>query len=281
MKNRFNQIFTNTKSIPRNFSLFHICLYFLIISSVASIKMGIQTKSNNSSNCGPLCLDCDEEDASQCNVCRTGIYRYNNQCYNKCPESTFTDEEWQVCRDCDPDCPICWGPLSDNCGSKKGVRTQVVLIENEIKNYFAHKKLNQDEIIDWMFKLNVIMKKLTPDNQSTTNSLDMLSLQEVYNSDKVELDLPIGTFSKNGGVFIPIPSYLTSNFNLINSHWIFVKGMWEGGRWHLEWFPKLPSFIKYNGERNKIYYENMGYWIFDPIKGNYDNLYSYSIKILF
>jgi hypothetical protein len=261
MKNDFNKKY-------KNFNHFLLFLFFLMISKVLSTKA--QTKSKNSENCGSLCLECVENDVSQCNVCRTGVFRYNNGCCNKCPDGTYTDEEWQVCRDCDSDCPICWGPLSDMCGSKKGVRTQVVLLEHEIKSYFAHKKLNQNEIIEWMFKLNVILKKLTPDHVETPsyiNGTDLLSLQDVYNSDKIELDLPIGSFSKNGGVFIPIPSYLTSNFNLINSHWIYVKGMWEGAGWHSEWFPKLPSFIKYQGKKNKIYYENMGYWIFDPIKG--------------
>jgi hypothetical protein len=94
---------------------------------------------------------------------------------------------------------------------------------------------------------------------------DIMSPDDVYGSDKISIDLPIGSFSRNNGVFIPIPSYLNEKMNMVNSHWIFVKGMWNGRNWSETWFPNIPSFIKQKGVRNKIYYENSGYWIFNSV----------------
>ena len=81
-------------------------------------------------------------------------------------------------------------------------------------------------------------------------NLETISSEDVYHSNKIEVDLPIGAFSRNNGVFIPIPSYLNEKMELISSHWIFIEGNWDGHIWVDHWFPKLPSFIKFNGERN-------------------------------
>ena len=139
------------------------------------------------------------------------------------------------------------------------------MLENEIKKYFNNKPFDDGEINQWMIKLEIIFKKL--------GGLDFisnrLSSDDVYSSKKIEMDLPIGSFSLNGGVFIPVPSYLNEKMELVNSHWIYVKGMWDGHNWVDEWFPKVPSFVKLKGEKSKIYYENGGYWIYDSIKGIY------------
>jgi hypothetical protein len=243
-------------------------------------------------------------DLGECLTCKGGVYQYNKICYTNCPEGTWADLDWQVCRSCDPDCPVCWGPSSNMCGTVIGVQTRVVLLENEIKNYFTAKPLNSKEVYKWMKILNIVLQKIQENkkeynidikggvkdfkNSNIKNdllkksseefngnlniyenfSLDgnpdaySISPEEIYHSDKVELDLPMGTFSRNDGVFIPIPAFLTKNMELVDSHWIYVKGNWDGRNWIKEWFPKLPSFIKMKGEKNKIYFENGGYWIY-------------------
>ena len=100
------------------------------------------------------------------------------------------------------------------------------------------------------------------------NDIDStISTGDVYGTNKIKGELPIGSFSRKNGIFIPIPSYLDENLDLIDSHWIFVKGSWLGNNWIDYWVPVLPSFIKQNGDKNKMYYENGGYWIYDNDKG--------------
>jgi hypothetical protein len=101
----------------------------------------------------------------------------------------------------------------------------------------------------------------------------VLSQDDVYGSNKIMIDLPIGSFSKNNGVFIPIPSYIDEKMELVASHWVYVKGMWNGRTWSDNWFPSVPSFIKTNGKRNKIYYENGGYWIYNSNNNGKINLF--------
>lgn len=69
-------------------------------------------------------------------------------------------------------------------------------------------------------------------------------------------------------MFIPVPSYFNKNGDLIHSHWVFKKGMWDGQTWNDQWYPRLPSFILNRGEKNKIYYENGGYWIYENSRGS-------------
>lgn len=258
-------------------------LFICFLSSISSSKL----KSNSKlklSICGPLCLECSEFDSSKCNVCKTGIYQYNNLCYNKCPDGSWADTEWQVCRPCDADCPICWGPRSDMCGSIFGVQTTVVLLENEVKNFFQSKPFDSKEVINWMNKLNVVLKKVKSNNipmvendlldfQNEQINFETISPEDVYSSDKIEVELPIGSFSRNDGVFIPVPSYLDKEVEMITSHWIFIKGSWDGRNWNESWIPKLPTLIKLNSEKNKIYFENGGYWIYDKSRGMQIKLY--------
>lgn len=232
------------------------------------LKLKTNLKLASIENCSPLCLECSENDYRLCNVCKTGIFQYNNICHNNCPIGTYADNEWQVCRECDKSCPTCWGPMSDMCGSQIGTKTSVVLLENEIKKYFITKPFNNEEVSAWLMNLNSIMKKLPIKAEALPLDIDLdtLSPEDVYHSQKIEVELPIGSFSRNNGMFIPVPSYLNDNLDLINSHWIFVEGMWDGHKINLEWFPLLPTFIKNLGEKNKIYFENGGNWVYEKSK---------------
>jgi hypothetical protein len=227
-------------------------------------------------------MECSELDYTQCNVCKTGIFQYNNSCYQKCPIGTFADLEWQNCKECDSNCPTCWGPRSDMCGSVIGQATTVVLLENEIKNYFINRNPLEKHNNNWLNNLDLIFKKINSEGMTQLvtfgincpNQLEnfeinkeTLSPDDIYNTNKIEVQLPDGSFSRNDGVFIPIPSYLNGNNELVNSHWIFVKGMWDGHNWINSWFPKIPSFIKNHGQKNKIYFENGGYWIYEMNRG--------------
>jgi len=279
-------------------------------------------------NCGILCLECSQNDLQSCITCKPGIFDYKNKCYNNCPEGTYPDDEWQMCINCDPSCPICWGPNNDMCSNNKGIKTTAVLLENEIKEYFFKKidknnffkekkskifdfnmnpsniqnetikifeeisnsdfnndtNINQENklsYVSWLNIINVILKdidnnKIYPKNHKNKIEINnngkefdstTISIEDVYGSNKVFTDLPIGSFSRKNGIFIPIPSYLDENIEIIESHWIYIKGSWLENKWIDEWVPVLPSFIKKNGEKNKIYFENEGYWIYDNRKG--------------
>jgi hypothetical protein len=238
--------------------------------------------------CGILCLECSDLDNSQCNVCKTGIFQYNNSCYEKCPRGTYSDFDWQTCNECDSNCPVCWGPRSDQCGSTIGQATTVVLLENEIKNHFLTRNSLETDSENWLNNLDLVFKKIKSTGMTSLVTfgnygpnqlenfeinIETLSPDDVYNTNKIEIDLPDGSFSRNNGVFIPIPSYLNKNMELVDSHWIFVKGMWDGHNWISSWFPKMPGYIKNHGQKNKIYIENRGYWIYEVNRGiNNSNL---------
>jgi hypothetical protein len=234
--------------------------------------------------CSSLCLECSRIDSNICNVCKPGVFEYNNKCFHKCPIATYSDQEWQICRPCHPDCPICWGPNPDMCGNKIGISSSIVLLENEIKKYFDQRPFNNDEFNSWMIRLNSILKKVKENNRIKVvgfvetsffkefeNLSDTISPEDVYQTNQIEVDPPIGSFSRSNGVFIPVPSYLSTKLELVNSHWIFIEGNWDGHNWSSKWFPRLPSFLSYKGEKSKIYYENGGFWIYGD-KGTTKNL---------
>lgn len=308
-------------------------------------------------NCGPLCLECSQNDLQSCITCRPGIFEFKNKCFTACPENTFADEEWQICSLCDASCPVCWGPTSEMCGTRKGSKTSAVLLENEIKQFLLQKKFKnydrigeqrkqeekeKDELLEsdsninrdfnnvnnyvskaignyqegnslsnneerdssnkynnnsdnknlnnaQLNKLNVILKDVPRENlfpQSHKNKVEFnsvrkeidtatISMEDVYGSNKVLEDLPIGSFSRKDGVFIPIPSYLDENMEIVESHWVYVRGAWLGNKWMQEWVPVLPSFIKHYGQKNKMYFENGGYWVFDNRKGLFFVFYDF------
>ena len=126
----------------------------------------------------------------------------------------------------------------------------------------------KDEVMFWMNSLKVLLK----DNKSLISNIDTsdtLSPSDIYNSKKVDLELPLGSFSKLNGVFIPVPAYIDKNGDLIQSHWVYKKGMWDGNSWSSEWYPRINTFIKQKGSQNKIYYENGGYWVYEKHRGKY------------
>lgn len=319
-----------------------IFLLFLIKDHNSSrTKLKVKNKSkahlypSTTENCGALCMECSLHDSQSCISCKPGIYEYENKCYVKCPDNTFADEEWQICQNCDPSCPVCWGPTSEMCGMKKGLKTTMVFLENEIKNYFIgirednkkriienniiennldrnlfkeldnnkennfknkdsnidnsketikilenQNKKKQIDINNWLNNINMILKKVNPTNLfpkdhkrridfTKDNDIEStISINDVYGSRQIFSELPIGSFSRKDGIFIPVPSYLDENMDIIDSHWIFVKGNWVGNKWVNQWVPKLPTFIKKYGKEDKMYYENGGYWIYDNRKGN-------------
>jgi len=123
------------------------------------------------------------------------------------------------------------------------------------------------DINNWIYNLKVILKE-DSNLSSDINNLDTtLSPSDIYNTDKINIPLPLGSFSRIDGVFIPVPSYFNKNGDLIHSHWVFKRGMWDGQAWNDQWYPRLSSFIQNRGEKNKIYYENGGYWIYESTRG--------------
>merc|ERR1712160_128401 len=92
-----------------------------LIQDHNTIKSKIKNRSKShlfpskTQNCGPLCMECSLNDSQSCISCKPGIYEYENKCYVKCPDNTYSDDEWQICQICDSSCPVCWGPTSEMC----------------------------------------------------------------------------------------------------------------------------------------------------------------------
>jgi hypothetical protein len=158
---------------------------------------------------------------------------------------------------------------------------------NNNNNYENIKSLvNSNNYIEidnynWLNNINILLKNVNPfdifpRNHRTridfTKEEDIestISINDVYGSKKINSELPIGSFSRKDGIFIPIPSYLDENMDIIESHWIYVKGNWIRDKWVVNWVPKLPTFIKKFGKIDKMYYENGGYWLYDNRKGKF------------
>lgn len=123
----FSVIFINSVKIQNNLkastSLF----------TSTSTKSQTSTMTTTQVGCNPLCLECSTNDQNYCSVCKVGIFQFNYNCFSKCPDGSYLDEEWQKCRICDANCPVCWGPASDMCGATPGLRTSVSILENEVK----------------------------------------------------------------------------------------------------------------------------------------------------
>ena len=211
-------------------------------------------------SCSSLCQKCSKIDPLICLECFPKVFFFKDQCYNSCPEGTYGDADWEICRSCDSSCPVCWGPLSSQCGLIPGVRSSVFLLEKEIENYFGVTSFSKEQVNIWIRQLNIVAP-----NYDQRGHKQTLVNNDVYSID-VENSLPVGSFSKYDTVFIPVPPYLTEDGSYIGSQWIYVKGQWDGKNWHDKWFPKLPSFVEKQGNKEKIYYENNGYWIFERSK---------------
>ena len=244
-------------------------LIIIIIANIYFIKNSNLKKTeliiDNKRQCGSFCLKCIDTENNICKECEHGTFNFNNNCYLSCPDGTYLDKDWKECRKCHVDCPVCWGSNNNMCGTKPGMSTEVVILENEIRSYFSAFTFSQAEIEQWVSSLKVVFKNGM--NQDPNNMLlDTLSTTEVYSNENIEVNLPIGSFSSINGVFIPIPSYFNTKGQFISSHWVYRNGMWDGKNWNEAWFPRLPSFIKYKGNLNKIYFENNGYWVYNTTK---------------
>jgi len=150
------------------------------------------------------------------------------------------------------------------CGTVPGVRTTVTMIENEIRDFMKSYTFSRDDVTFWVSSL----KTLLQDEKSLAQmeGSDTIAPSDVYNSKKIDLELPLGTFSKLDGVFIPVPAYLDKTGELVQSHWVYRKGMWDGSSWTSQWYPRLNSFIRLKGSQNKLYFENGGYWVYEQHK---------------
>ena len=216
-------------------------------------------------HCNSLCAQCSLNDFNYCTLCQSGMIFYNFNCYATCPDGTFLQESTRKCLPCSENCPICWGSESSMCGTVYGVFTQVVELEKEVIEYFSTHIFVKEEIDEWLNNLKIIF----------ANKIDEIiyplfvednPLISVYLNDKISAELPIGTFGLSNGIFIPIPPYINKDKKLIESHWVYKQGMFDGITWHSDYFPRLPSFIKYKGTKDKIYVENNGYWVYDLVK---------------
>jgi hypothetical protein len=230
-------------------------------------------KATTTTKCTQMCLECSMNDLNFCTQCHIGTYKYEFNCFAKCPDGTYLDSGMRTCIKCNESCPICWGGAANMCGETHGVYTSVFSLRNEIKTFLTSYTFTKSEIDKWISQLKIILTDFG--EQITTNNRDNeivnFTPSEVYSISfqQDQTDLPIGSFSDFGGVFIPIPSYLNMKREVINSHWVFKKGMWDGKQWISNSFPRLPQFIKIFGEKNKIYYENLGFWIYDQMRDWY------------
>ncbi|KAL4482616.1 hypothetical protein ABPG73_021276 [Tetrahymena malaccensis] len=68
--------------------------------------------------CSKNCQTCNYPgDDSSCSTCKNNQFLYKGQCYQNCPNKTFsqTIQGIQVCTDCDSSCAACNGPTNTNC----------------------------------------------------------------------------------------------------------------------------------------------------------------------
>lgn len=216
--------------------------------------------------CNPLCSQCSTNDLNFCTICQTNTVFYNYSCYENCPEGTFLNES-NSCQTCHDDCPLCWGAGPDMCGTEKGIKTKVVTLEQEIQNFLLTYTFTSKEIDEWISTLKIILEKGRDDELLKDLNSDNFSTSDIYDLQKADVELPQGSYSKFDGVFIPIPSYLNVKKELVNSHWVYKKGMWDGQRWVQQYYPRLPKFIRQKGNKNYLYYENGGYWIWNSYRG--------------
>ncbi len=143
----------------------------------------------------------------------------------------------------------------------------MVTLEQEIKNFLLTYTFTRKEIDEWIGTLKVVLERGSDDELLKDLSSDSFSTTDIYELQKADVDLPLGSYSKLNGVFIPVPTYLNIKKELVNSHWVFKKGMWDGQRWVQQHYPRPPRFIREKGQKNKLYYENGGFWIWDAYRG--------------
>jgi hypothetical protein len=247
-------------------TLFQVIIISLHILSLKAVK--VNTTNNiqlTNKNCNPLCLECNAKNFNYCTICKPGAIFYEYTCSYRCPDGMFLDN-YNTCQMCHPICPICWGPDVDMCGSTQGIKTKVISLEEEIIRYLANNEFTSLEIEQWKNKLSIVLKE-GYNNDSTINFTN----NQIYlnnNNIAIVTELPIGSFSQYNGIFIPIPSYLNKDDKFVDSHWVFKKGVWDGREW-VGFYPRLPSYLKDKGDKDKIYTENEGFWLYDKAKSWY------------
>ena len=194
--------------------------------------------------CSYRCLECQN---NNCLKCENSYFLYNTICNFTCPPGTFADGH--VCTPCDFSCPVCWSGDKNQCGLIKGKNALIVKLQDEMKKILIATNLSNSERSKILSSLNIILKEEMEEKP-------LLSTGEIYQNafQSKTIDLPIFSFSEFNGIFFFIPPS-----NESKSHWKFKEGMWDGKAWK-EWTPKLPLFIKLYGDKEKIYYENQGYW---------------------
>jgi hypothetical protein len=231
-------------------------LVIMQIYSIVLVKVNSADKSGlTTNNCGPLCQECKIIDINHCTICRPGVILFQSSC--NCPDGMYKDN-LSTCQSCHVECPVCWGPESDMCGSSQDVTVRLVNLQDEIIEYLSKTDFNPKDIDVWVAQLKAI--------NTEVRSILPIPIDQVYKNNTLFLDLPIGSFSKYDGTFIPIPAaFIDKTSKLTDSHWLFKKGTWDGTQW-TSYYPRLPSFIKFKGDRNKIYFENNGYWVYDTYK---------------
>ncbi|EAS00754.2 zinc finger lsd1 subclass family protein (macronuclear) [Tetrahymena thermophila SB210] len=87
-------------------------------SCVATCPAGYYSNVNVCSICSKNCQTCNYPgDDSSCTTCKNNQFLYKGQCYQNCPNKTFsqTIQGIQVCTDCDSSCLACNGPTNTNC----------------------------------------------------------------------------------------------------------------------------------------------------------------------
>lgn len=243
-------------------------------SSNSSTSIKTETNTSNSTQntsksttntklCGAGCIDCSDYDSNYCNKCVRGTAIYHFSCYDTCPLGTYYRTR-NSCDDCDPKCPVCWGPNNDQCGLFAGMSSNVLVLEDEIKNYFSSQNVNKIDVDRWFGSISYIIKN---DKDTNNKSSTTMNNSQVYGVFQNDVDLPFGSFSYNDGVYIPVPNGLSYTVDRNNSHWVYRKGQWDGKAWQSNWFPRLPLFIREKGNKMNIYEENNGYWVYSQEKG--------------
>jgi hypothetical protein len=237
---------------------------------IKKMDKSLSQSSLTTKNCSPLCAQCSTNDMSYCTLCQTAMIFYNYNCYITCPEGTFLNHQTRTCKLCHSNCPICWGPEKDMCGNTFGFKTVVVSLEDEIREYLNTHIFIKEEVDTWLNSLKIIFNTdkseliypLFSDDNSDNNHGNI----PVYINDKKNAEIPIGSFTYKNSLLIPVPPYINKDKKLIEFHWVYKNGMWDGVNWSEQWFPKIPSFIQYKGTTDKIYQENNGFWYYDPAR---------------
>lgn len=247
---------------------------------------------SNQTECPRLCSKCA---LGECLECASNAIFYEGKCVLSCPKGTYLSKTFKSCYPCHISCPVCWDGLSNTCGLTENIPSVVTNLQDEIVKYIktnGTKGMPQEESSTWIPKLNIVLKEEMRQNDSLNLNKNTLSFRKASNYNESgstfkendlskndvyqnyydnfsEIELPLYSFSVNDGVLILIPGYNNELGTYIPSHWVYHQGYWSGREWNKDWRPKCPVYIKYKGDKTKIYYENGGYWFYDSGNGDW------------